>query len=455
MKKSSSFKVFIHLLALLISANKAYAAADIEFYSQAADEFKVEFEAVYKSDYKTLDQVQKLNGYQRRDLEDFKIKATTQFIFGPLTHRSLGAEQKGQKIEMRLDQAYLKDNAVFIPYKYAGVWMVSHDVKLKEFAIPLPFSSQQLRTPNWKNCTDSGSDHNDYSFLWYFWDPERYGCDHKLDVDYQMVFPKVYTQTQQTVQTYPEYNNMIRQGKVAMTFGFGYVEDRNNPNPYSDQDYGMTEFRKFLNLLKNDISLYKPTESSILEKKYLNSISANKKIGSQFNFIKDGVEYEIKVVAAADIDQMELFAQSFASEHDAFFGWFGHSRVGSGFDAFQFSQLVNQHPQKYTVTADYQLVYWAGCNSYSYYTKPFFDFKSNLLAHDNSGTKSLDIISNGLPSYFSLNALNAEVLLKALVNPEKKNSYQDIINGIEKKANQFGISVLVNVLGDEDNSEPN
>jgi len=445
-----------HALILIIGLfvmNQAHSAEDIEFYSKASNEFRVEFDAHYRSEYKNLEKVAKINGYQRRDLEDFKIKATTQFVFGPLTHRSLGAEQKGQKIQMRLDQAFMKNNVVYIPYKYSGVWMVSKESNLNSFSIPLPYNAQQLRTPKWKNCTDSGSDHSDYSFLWYYWDPERYGCDHKIDVDYQMIFPKFSAQTQQTELTYPEYENMIRQNKVSMTFGFGYVEDQNNPNPFTDQDYGMSEFRNFIGLLKSHLADHDVKETAILEKKYINAISPQNRIGSQFTFVKNGIEYEIKVVASANIDQMELFAQSFAGEQDAFFGWFGHSRVGSGFDAYQFNQIVNQNPQRYKISSNYQMIYWAGCNSYSYYTKPFFDFKANLLAGDVSGTKSLDIISNGLPSYFSLNAINAEVLLKAIVNPERRSSYQDIVNGIERRANQYGISVLVNVLGDEDNAQ--
>ena len=64
----------------------------------------------------------------------------------------------------------------------------------------------------------------------------------------------------------------------------------------------------------------------------------------------------INVVAAAGIDQMELFARSFAHDHDGFFGWFGHSRVGSGFDAERFwqvhrSTLVNVKEIE-SVTAD-------------------------------------------------------------------------------------------------------
>ncbi|MGZ5279749.1 MAG: hypothetical protein ACXWC9_07405, partial [Pseudobdellovibrionaceae bacterium] len=102
---------------------------------------------------------------------------------------------------------------------------------------------------------------------------------------------------------------------------------------------------------------------------------------------------------------------------------------------------------------DYQMIYWAGCNSYSYYTLAFFDQKAKLNpTKDPKGTKNLDIISNALPSYFSLNAINAEILLKSLMKWEKPTSYQAIVDDIEKRAEKDGSTlVLVNVLGDEDN----
>jgi len=99
------------------------------------------------------------------------------------------------------------------------------------------------------------------------------------------------------------------------------------------------------------------------------------------------------------------------------------------------------------------LVYWNGCNSYSYYTLPFFQFKADLNpSKDPNGTKGLDIIANGLPTYFSFNAANAQVALQALLRWEEKTSYQKLIQSLEDRAAHSGTKVIVNVLGDEDNA---
>jgi len=443
------------LLCVLLLGQNLWASSpdqDIEFYSKAADEYRVEFSALFRSEYKKLEDVKKLSEYAKRDLVEYSIKATTQFLFGPLTHRSLGGEQKGVQIQPEWTNAFEKNGSVYIPYNYLATWMISKTApKDLELVLPLPYNSRQLRTPKWTDCTDDNPDHQDYASLWYYWDPQRYGCDHVVNEHFQFINPQVSNQTTQTVLSYPEYQNMIRDNQVKMTFAFGYVEDPENPNPFKDQDYGMGQFRAFLVMVRTHAGMYKLKEDPILENKYVGAVHPQKQIGTKFSFLKNGIRFEIKVVASADIDQMELFAQSFSGDHDAFFGWFGHSRVGNGFDAYQFSSLMRQHSDRFSLVSDYQMIYWAGCNSYSYYTKPFFDFKANLIEGDKAGTKSLDIISNGLPSYFSLNASNAEVLLKAVINLDKPTSYQSIVDNIERKSNQFGITVLVNILGDEDN----
>lgn len=441
--------VFIPLLLFSLAAS---AALNTELYSKSAEEYKVSYEAVVKTEFKTLDQVKNFSKYQKQEFEEYVIKPTTKFVFGPLTHRSLGGEQKGYSYNVNWEKAYIDTGFVYIPYQYNGLWLVNKTVSGKSFQLPLPLHYKSVRTQQWKNCTDSIPEHQDIESYWYYWDPTRPGCDNKLTQHYQIIDIQLLEKTQQTKASYPEYEKMKRNNTVKLSFGFGYVEDETNPQPFSDTDYGMQQMRSFVTMARNRLRVYNFKETDILEKEYLGSQVDNRKIGTLFSFTKNGIAYEVKIIAAGSIDQMELFAKSFSHDHDAFFGWFGHSRVGNGFDAYKFASLMRQDKQFYSLTPDYQLVYWAGCNSYSYYTKPFFDFKSNLLSGDVKGTKSLDIISNGLPSYFSLNAANADVLLAAITDLEKRMSYQEIIDRIERQSNQTGIYVLANVLGDEDNN---
>ncbi len=417
-------------------------------YSADGREHKVQFDAVYLSTYQ---QVSKL------DIETLvnEITETTKFLAGPLTERSLAGIQKGETITLHLDQVSMKNGRVLVPYTYNGVWLVRSQVLTGTFInIPVPISVRDLKTKNWKKCTASEADHSSWGFMWYFWDPARSGCDHQLGENYQEVQVNIGAETSPTDISFPEYKNLIRMnnGKatLAMTFAFGYVEDVANPNPFTDYDSGMLQFQKFYAKVKKEVDPLGFTETPI----YQNEITGGTAVvGARFSGLKDGVHVQVSVIAAAGIDQMDLFADSYAKKHEGFFAWFGHSRVGGGFDADQFQQNLNRNPAVFSVSPQYQLIYWAGCNSYSYYTLPFFKLKSALNPlQDPNGTKKLDLISNGLPSLFSFNAFNANVLFDALINWEQPTSYQTIVNQIESHASHRGSPVIVNVLGDEDNS---
>lgn len=417
-------------------------------YSASGKEFKARFQAVYRTRYKNIEDVQ--IGYLKAS-----IRQTTKYLFGPLTYRSLGGIQKGEQINPHLEQATVENGRVLIPYSYEGVWMVhAQKVLQQNLNIPLPYSDEDLLRTNWLTCTDSyDEDHATPGFLWYFWDPSRPGCEHREGVDFQNIQIRFDQETAQTTKTFPEYDRMIRQvdGRpvLAMTFAFGYVEDVARPRPFKDTDPGMYQFQKFYETVRRTLVPMGFQETSILQSEIT---SGSERIGARFSGKLNGIEFRVSVVSSAGVDQMELFAYSFAAQHEGFFGWFGHSRVGDGFDANNFKYLIGRNTNKFSITDEYQLVYWAGCNSYSYYTLPFFDMKANLNpVNDPKGIRNLDIISNTLPSLFSFNAANANVLFQALINLEQKTSYQKMIGQIENWAQRSGYDVIVNVIGDEDN----
>jgi hypothetical protein len=447
--------LFLLMCCALVACSKQSSTADLQLsnsnsklYALDASEHQVQFEAVYRS-YAT--QVEGLNAVSLQA----EILRTTQYLFGPLTRADIGGPQKGEKIEVQLDKAYVEQGRVLVPYHYSGVWLIHKQALLKpELRLPLPFQKDELQTPQWLRCTDSAPDHQTIGFYWYFWDPSRNGCDHHLGEHYQEVVVEVGAETAQTVLSYPEYQRMIRMENgvptLSMTFAFGYVEDAYFPNPFLDTDPGARQFQKFQTYLQTALVPFGFVGAPITQAEYMGYGSTV--IGTRYVGMRNGVQVKVSVVAAAGVDQMDLFAHGFAKDQEGFFGWFGHSRVGSGFDAHRFEQIVQQRPETFKITSDYQLVYWAGCNSYSYYTMPFFDMKAKLdLQNDPHGTKNLDLISNGLPSLFSFNAADAEVIFQGLFNWQTPTSYQSMINEIESYAQKRNSHVLVNVLGDEDN----
>ncbi len=425
-----------------------------KFYSKNAKEVHVQFKATYRTRLKSILEFTNLSNFQKKNFADSEIPHTVNYLFGPLTHRNLGGPQKNFLIATDLNSARLSKNGfIEFDYNYTGLWILNNELT-SPFIVPLPMNAEVVFTKKWKNCTDDEIIHQTTSFFWYFWDPERYECDHQLNSEYQNISVEISSETKAQKISYPEYSKLLRlkdnKKTLAMTFAFGYVTDQKDPKPDTDFDFGIYEYQKFIDQMRHSQLNFK--ESDILQNEYLGALHPQKRLGSRFTATNDQTEIIVNVVSSAEIDQMELFAKSFSHDHDGFFGWFGHSRVGSGFDADQLNQMILRDPNYYNITKEYQLIYWAGCNSYSYYSLPFFKLKHDLdPVNDPSGTRALDILSHGLPSLFAFNAFNASVLYQALINQQPPTSYQSIVKSIEDNANASGVQVLVNILGDEDN----
>ncbi|MEZ0393160.1 MAG: hypothetical protein ACAH59_13145 [Pseudobdellovibrionaceae bacterium] len=415
-----------------------------KLYSTHGKEIQVSFEALYEIKATSLEEFRA----QPDLITEEKLSAVAFFLYGPLVSRSLGSPLEGEKFQIFRSQAQVIDGAVMVPYRYKGTWLVTQKFSKKiQNAFPVPYQEDLQRTPKWKKCGDSQAEHQHVDWLWYFWDPSREGCDQAPWVDFQNVKLEIQSETAQTEKSYPEYSRMIHQrpgGRVlAMTFAFGYFNEESGKDPFQDKDAGMVQFRQFHKELEK---ILEPEGFEILPvKASVYGPEDGQRIGSLFRGKQGNVKVEITVVAAVpEVSHLQIFSTSFAQKKEAFFGWFGHSMVGSGYDLQNFENLLQAQPQKYSISQAYQIVYWNGCNSYSFFTKPLFRLKG--------GSRNLDILSNALPSFFNLNATQASILFKAFWNQQAKTSYQSLLQKLEGANHSVvGERSLVNVLGDEDN----
>lgn len=418
------------------------------FYSSEGREHAVAYESVLRTRYTDVDQFKKMSAAARKAFIRTELEPVFQFQFGPLTHREVGGPLRSTGVKVSWSSARLISGRVEVPYEYRGVWLIRKDIANgRGLTIPVPRNVEDLFTNQWKSCTDSDPEHQTPSFFWYFWDPARRGCDHAQGSEYDEVVIRIGPQTTNEPRTYPEYDRLFRtknaEKSLTLTFGFGYVQDPARPNPERDRDAGMAEYRNFVQTVRQLLRANAPKETPILQAEYPEATDPRLQIGHRFQARVSDAEVTINVVAAAGVDQMVIFAKSFAHDHDGFFAWLGHSRVGTGFDAQRFGAMLRSDPSYYSISSQYQVIYWGGCNSYSYYTLPFFEFKG--------GTRNLDILANGLPSLFAFNSMNAATVLTAFLNWESRPSYQEIVDKIEADAAHWGVTVLTAVLGDEDN----
>lgn len=443
--------LIVFCLAAVMAASHAFANPILSptpkpksrFYSKEGREHAVSFRSVFRSDLTRIEDVQLMTEDAKASLIRGQILPLMDFMFGPLVNRELGSPQRATKITVEWSAARLVNGTIELPYVYDGLWIVNTDVVTAgRMTIPVPLKKGPLFSPRWKSCTDDAAEHQTPDFYWYFWDPTRYGCDHLEGVHYRSVTVAIGASTTFSQNSYPEYDRMTADGAMKITLAFGYVSDPAEFAPETDSDQGAYQYRLFLRRFKTKYGAAF-IETPILQGEFESSTDRDLVIGHRFSGDVNGVKTTVNVLMAAGIDQMEVFAKSFAQDHDDLFAWFGHSRVGSGFDAQRFGWMVQANPQRYSISQDYQVIYWAGCNSYSYYTVPFFEFKG--------GTKNLDIVANGLPSYFAINADSAMIAVDTFLNWSKRPSYQSMVDAVEERGRRMGRKILTAVLGDEDN----
>ena len=143
-----------------------------------------------------------------------------------------------------------------------------------------------------------------------------------------------------------------------------------------------------------------------------------------------------------DSSPFHFFLKS-AVENSSIFIYSGHSGLGAHLDLQGIESLygfrIQPNPNLY------QIYFINGCTTYSYYNEMFFQRKAS--AQDPRGTRNLDVITNGLATYFSVIDTTDFYLFDAVTNWADGRgalSYQRLADSSDTQ-NLYGVN------GDEDN----
>ncbi len=445
-------KAIFCLLTLFIQI-PAYA-----FYANTAEEYEVSYVQNFRTQYTSVEEYRRLaDGVQRRIMTYDDINTAILSAAGPLNVRHLGGPLKFFEPDIRWNEPQLVNGRVQIPIHVRNRWLLAKGVVTgPTMKIPMFLNYADIKIPGWEKCSDKM--HVD--LLWYYWDPKRPGCPHKAGVDYEEVTVNVVSKTQNTVQTYPEYAKLIRIEEgvptISMAFAYGYNEMPTNPDPDKDNEWGANNYRRMLATIRS-LAPKGYTETKVnLDKIPLNGINQYP-AGRRIVFTKNGIRYRISVyMESHHVYNTMFFMNSFAVENDSLFIWMGHSQIGMGFNPGVMNSMISENPSVFRVSRDYQLLYWAGCSSYSYYGYPLFDIKQQYAG--GTGTDNLDILTNGLPSDFSILPDQATYLMNILLSininqpAAGQPSFQTIVQNLDRLGGKNGVKIFANVLGDEDNT---
>ena len=436
---------------LMLGHVPAYA-----FYADTAEEYEVSYVQNFKTEYTSLEDYRRADAVARHYMRFNDINPTILSPAGPLNVRHLGGPLKFFEPDIRWNEPQLINGRVHIPIHVRNRWLLAKGVvKGPVLQIPMFLNYLEIKVPGWEKCSDPM--HVD--LLWYYWDPARRGCPHKLGEHYQTVTVNITSKTQNTAETYPDYAQLIRmedgQPTISMAFAFGYNEMPARPNPDTDNEWGANNYRRMLAAVRK-VAPKGYTETKVnLDKITLDGINQFP-AGRRFIFTKNGIRYRISVyMESREVYNTMFFMNSFAVENDSLFMWMGHSQIGMGFDPGVMTSHLSNNPGIFRVSPNYQLLYWAGCSSYSYYGYPLFDIKRQYVG--GTGTEKLDILTNGLPSDFSILPDQAIYLMNILLSininqpASGQPSFQTIVKTLDRIGGKNGVKIFANVLGDEDN----
>ena len=198
----------------------------------------------------------------------------------------------------------------------------------------------------------------DQAVYWYLWNPSLPACRAAVQ-DLKLTVSRL---APQAVTTYPEYDQLVQDGKVTAVMLFGKVDS----GPLTESDPGMVQLRTMAGWLR---------ESGFAE-------VPDAPVGQRFSKRVGEVDLEVDLYSPSDFAGLGdyenlLNFDTAVTEHEIVI-FQGHSLLGA-------SDLWGN--QRYP--ASYQIFLYGGCLGYEYYVNPILKAKG--------GWNHLDLVSSATP----------------------------------------------------------
>jgi hypothetical protein len=329
------------------------------------------------------------------------------------------AEGSEQRVEWLVDgtwvtttQAKAVDASKLTHWRLRGVNAVLlHQVSTgvtvgKVFTAKVPMKPYSMMAEYGAKCAEEDSHIGlDQSVYWYLWNPEKTGCtapSQDMTVTVSKMIPV-------TKITYPEYDQLVADGKITSVILFGKIGEGS-----AESDVGMSNMKQMARWLgEAKFTEVKPAP-----------------IGRRFTKKIHGVDFEIDLYSPADFSGLDDYAhfdnfQKAISEHEII-AYDGHSMLG-GSDFW----ARPQYP------SFYQIYLYGGCLGYEYYVKHIVDGKGG-------SWENLDIMSSVVEVSADANRFAAPVLAKLMYALDHGNdvSWKDILAAVRREVGDstFGAS---------------
>lgn len=352
------------------------------------------------------------------------------FKLDPNLVGGLGGARSPSKIKI-LSSEVVAQNTLEIKYQNQGRMILHSSVaeqilKTGKFSVPMPSNPYSIYNPD---CTDEH--YNSFGDYWYFYDIFKKDCKYLSQAPYaiktEIQFKSVTPHSKTNLTQMPTLRGENGNGSVfSIAVIQGFADSKNDP-----EDSGRINFKD-----TNDYFLSMGFELTKLKSKTAYPLYLFTKEITLDNGQTIQVEIKHLLVETAMESKSKVFAEFFK---DAVYNadviiYGGHSGLGGNLDIPSLEQKVGElkfnHNKK-------QIFFFDSCSSYSYYLQHFGKEK----------TKSkIDIMTNGLSSYFHTSQLTFKTFMKYLLSEKNKNfTWQEILTDMESVLD--GETYLLNVGG--------
>lgn len=344
----------------------------------------------------------------------------------------IGGPKSQSEILILSEEVFEKNNKsmIRIQYKNSGQ-MILHKKAAEKvlsrglFHVPLPTNPFKIYR---KKCTDSHYD--TFGDYWYFYDPYREGCERLSQEPYaqdvEVYVKKAKTRNIQRSAELPLLRGDNGNGDLFSIYLIhGFAEDKKDKEDDGRLNYQIAHEY----LLEKGFTVERLKKSSPyplnLYKKTV-TLSTGETINIEIKSLLVDTELGSKSKVFA-----EFFKQAVASADAIIYE--GHSGLGGNLNIPELERKAG----KFNFPNKKQIYYFDSCSSYSYYLDHFNAYKTKT---------NIDVVTNGLSSYFHTSPLVLKEFLNYLVGSDNRNfQWMTILNKMESVLGKE--TYLVNVGG--------
>jgi hypothetical protein len=279
-------------------------------------------------------------------------------------------------------------------------------------------------------CVEWGAHDVDEGSMWYYYRPEKAGCDVK-DAELVKTTAKVTKSPLNTTGKFPEYQKIWEDDRLEVVAIFGKYEAN-----ATQSDAGIDGFNQFVGTMKRELGALslKTTPADLGA-----SPGPGVKDVTFEATLADGKQ--IKVTALL-VDAITQVWAGFNERYESLtptadvIAYNGHAGLGQNVRAL--ARMGKWTPGKY------QIFFMNGCDTFAYVDGSLAQTRAALNADDPTGTKYMEFVTNAMPSFFSSMPSASTALMKGLMSTDAPKTYDQIFDNIDD-------SEVVLVTGEEDN----